>query len=602
MGDSSLLEGLFAEGRYRRIGALGSGAMGEVVLVHDDRIGREVAAKVMRDDADLVGEDRGRFVREARIQARLEHPGLVPVYDMSDVSRPEERAWFTMRRVRGTTIAQILKRLAAGDESTRFGRTRLCAIFVQVCRALDYAHSRGVVHRDVTPMNIMVGEFGEVYVLDWGIAKLLGTTTDGHATSSDVPDDDLSQTTEGSALGTPGYMSPEQALGERDVTPAADVYALGSILFEILTYARLNTGEATRERISQTIEGVDARMSARFPDREISPELEALCVAATHYDPKKRIQSAGQLADRVEEFLEGDRDTERRQRLAFRHVRNAHAALAEGGAGRSEATRELARALALDPENAGAAAELAQLLLEPPDALPADARAAFGRWIEQTRQAAARATASRYLLWLAFAPLGAVVLGVEMPWHFAAVSICFLVAALGASLQARGVLRGVTTTVVAFTAATLGLVCFTPAFGPLIIIPPLLATNLMYHAAHVGRRQRVGLTLISLAATLLSFFGDRLGLWPAPFSVSEAGLVIHGGLVGMPPDGTWWIMLAVHVLVATVPALHAGGARDALVAAERRLVAHAWAVEQLVPESVRRRYDGAEGVISDTGV
>ncbi|MBX3250448.1 MAG: serine/threonine protein kinase [Myxococcales bacterium] len=601
MGDSSFLEGLCAEGRYRRVGALGSGAMGEVVLVHDDRIGREVAAKVMRD-TELSEEDRGRFVREARIQARLEHPSLVPVYDMSDVSQPEERAWFTMRRVRGTTLAQILQRLGAGDDSTRFGRTRLLAIFVQVCRAIDYAHSRGVLHRDITPANIMVGEFGEVYVLDWGIAKLLGATKDGHATASDIPDDELSQTTEGSALGTPGYMAPEQALGELDVTPAADVYALGCILFEILTYARINTGDATRERISQTIEGVDARIGKRFPDREISPELEALCVAATHYDPTKRIQSAGQLADRLEEFLEGDRDMERRQRLAFRHVRNAHAALAEGGAGRSEATRELARALALDPENAGAAAELAQLLLEPPEALPPDAKIAFGRWVEQARQSAARATASRYLLWLAFVPLGAVTLGVRMPWHFTAVAICFLVASVCALLQARGVLRGVTTTVVGFSAAALGLVFFTPAFGPLVIIPPLLATNLMYHAAHVGRRQRVGLTLVSLGATLISFFGDRVGLWPSPFSVSEAGLVIHGGLVGMPPDATWWIMLVVHVLVATVPALHAGGARDALVAAERRLVAHAWAVEQLVPESVRRRYDGSEGVISDTGV
>ena len=458
--------------RYTFVRALGVGGMGEVALVRDERIGREVALKILADDRDGDLELRGRFIREARIQARLEHPGLVPVYDLAEPDGTEP-AWFTMRRVRGTTLHDVLSRTKGSDDSTRFGRTRLLAIFVQMCRAIDFAHSRGVVHRDLKPANVMIGEFGEVYVLDWGVAKLVERPASAtHPGTSDIPDDDLDETREGSSLGSPGYMSPEQALGDAEVGPVSDVYALGCILFEILTHERINTGSSSRERISQTIEGVDARIARRFPDRTVSPELEALCIEATQVDSAQRLSSAGRLADRVEEFLEGDRDIERRQKLAFRHVRRAHAALDAGGAdGRAEATRELALAIALDPENSSAASELASLLLEPPNTLPEGARNAFGRWVEAARRRAARATASRYLLWLVFVGCGALLLGVRHVALFATVMLLLSIATTLAFLQSRGKITGAAATSFSFATSALALAGPCTACGPYTLVP-----------------------------------------------------------------------------------------------------------------------------------
>jgi serine/threonine-protein kinase len=458
------------------------------------------------------------------------------------------------------------------------------------------------VHRDIKPSNVMIGEFGEVYVLDWGIAKLVERPASAtHPGTSDIPDDDLDATREGSALGTPGYMSPEQALGDAEVAPPSDVYALGCILFEILTHERVNTGTSSRERIAQTIAGVDARIARRFPERNVSPELEAACIQATHVDATQRLRSAGSLADRVEEFLEGDRDLERRQKLAYRHVRRAHAALDRGGAGRAEATRELALALALDPENSSAAGELASLLLEPPNELPPGARGAFGRWLEIARQRAARATSGRYLLWLVFVGGGGALLGVRWGAMYAAVLAFLAIAATLAFVQGRAMLRGIPATFFSFATAALALVGLSTVCGPFVLVPCLLATNLMYHAAHVGRRQRAGLMLITLAATLLSIYGDRLGLWPPSVSFTDEGVLFRLGMVDMPPQGGWWLLVVGHLLATIVPALAVGGTRDALVAAERRLVAHAWTVQQLVPEAVRRRYAGENGVMSDVG-
>lgn len=586
--------------RYTFVRALGVGGMGEVALVRDERIGREVALKILADDRDGDVELRGRFVREARIQARLEHPGLVPVYDLAEPDGTEP-AWFTMRRVRGTTLHDVLSRSKGAEESTRFGRTRLLAIFVQMCRAIDFAHSRGVVHRDLKPANVMIGEFGEVYVLDWGVAKLVERPANAtHPGTSDIPDDDLDETREGSSLGSPGYMSPEQALGDAEVGPASDVYALGCILFEILTHERINTGASSRERITQTIEGVDARIARRFSDRTVSPELEALCVEATHVDAAQRLQSAGRLADRVEEFLEGDRDIERRQKLAFRHVRRAHAALDAGGVdGRAEATRELALALALDPENASAASELASLLLEPPNALPEGARNAFGRWVEAARRRAARATASRYLLWLVFVGSGALMLGVRHVPLFAIVMLLLSIATTLAFLQSRGKITGVAATSYSFATSALAVVALSTVCGPYVLVPCLLATNLMYHAGQVGRRQRSGFIAITLAAMALAIFGDSLGLWPTAVTFTGDSIEIAPGMADLPAQGTWMLLVVGHLLTVVVPALAVGGTRDALVAAERRIVAHAWTVQQLVPESVRRQYGGADGVISD---
>ncbi len=158
------------ETRYQPGELLGEGGMGEVRLARDARIGREVAVKTMRREIGARGESR--FLREARVQGQLEHPAIVPVYDLG-VTRDGE-TYFTMKRVRGRSLDSILEALAAGELDTvaEFTRRRLLTAFSQVCLAVEFAHARGVLHRDLKPANIMIGDFGEVYVLDWGLAKV----------------------------------------------------------------------------------------------------------------------------------------------------------------------------------------------------------------------------------------------------------------------------------------------------------------------------------------------------------------------------------------------------------------------------------------------
>ncbi len=557
--------------------------MGVVALCHDERIGREVALKVLRRKKSTDDERRGRFVREARIQARLQHPTLVPVYETSEAEA--EEPWFIMRHVRGETLRDILDRLASGDETVRFRRNKLLQILERVCRALAYAHERGVVHRDVTPWNVMIGAFGEVHLIDWGIAKLIGDPVDGRPTSSDVPDDELETTATGSTLGTPGYMSPEQALGDQEIGPASDVYSLGCILFEILTLERANSASGTSQRMARTIKGIDARPSVRVPGVTFPPELEELCVRATHVDPEQRMQSATILADGIEAFLEGDRDHALRRRLAGAAAVKGRELLERSDEDRPAALRELARAVALDPENTLAATDLARLLVEPPKMLPEGARESLSEWLERARRRAAKVSAARFGLWLFFLPAYAV-MGIRVGWIFALIST-LLVLAFGLSvLHASGRIRGPGASTVIYLTTTVGLLLFASAFSPLIFIPPLLATNLMYFCAHVTPRVRGLFIVLTALGVGFLFTGEALGLWPPTFEITEAGILIIPRALDFPPGPTWAVLAAWGVLSASIPGLQAGRSRDKLVKTEQRLLRYVWQARQLVPQSV----------------
>ena len=225
--------------------------MGLVLRGRDPELGRELAVKLLldhhRDRPDLVD----RFVEEAQICGQLQHPGVVPVYDLGMLA--DDRPFFTMKLVKGQTLASLLARRGAEPDLPRF-----LSIFASVCQTMAYAHSRGVIHRDLKPSNVMVGPFGEVQVMDWGLAKVL--PKDGPrkevvappvnetvvATIRSMGESDLSQA--GSVLGTPAYMAPEQARGETDaIDRRSDVFALGSILCEILTECR-RSHRASRSR------------------------------------------------------------------------------------------------------------------------------------------------------------------------------------------------------------------------------------------------------------------------------------------------------------------------------------------------------------------
>ncbi len=230
-----------SSGRYQMLGEIARGGMGAILKGRDTDLGRDVAMKVLldqhRDNPDLVR----RFVEEAQIGGQLQHPGIVPVYELGTFA--DKRPFFTMKLVKGRTLAALLasRQLPADD------RPRLLSIFEQVCQTVAYAHARGVIHRDLKPSNVMVGAFGEVQVMDWGLAKVLragGEVDDDRSmrrgaetviqTVRSGSDADASRA--GSVLGTPAYMSPEQARGEIDgLDERADVFGLGAILCEIIT-------------------------------------------------------------------------------------------------------------------------------------------------------------------------------------------------------------------------------------------------------------------------------------------------------------------------------------------------------------------------------
>ena len=345
--------------RYAVQRPLGIGGMGEVVLAFDRQIGREVAIKRMRvapSESALT-----RFTREAKIQARLEHPAIVPVHELA--TDDEGRPFFVMKRLTGTTLADII---ANGTQP----RQKLLRAFAEVCLAIELAHSRGVVHRDLKPANIMLGDFGEVYVLDWGVARI----DEADDTAAALPIDadtapGLLATEAGAILGTPGYIAPEQLRGET-VDGRADVYSLGCILFEILAGEPLLP--RGREALKAALQPVDARPSLRSSS-DIAPELDALCVEATRLDHRAR-PSARELAQRIERYLDGDRDLALRKHLASSHLSAARAALIRGdrAAERSIAMREAGRAIALDPHDRDAAQVVSRLMLEPPREVPPD--------------------------------------------------------------------------------------------------------------------------------------------------------------------------------------------------------------------------------------
>jgi len=198
------------DGRYQQRESLGAGGMGEVALCLDDRVGREVALKVLRPEVSSSRPARLRFLREARLQGQLEHPAIVPVHDIG-VS-PSGHDYFTMKRIRGFTLQEILIgiRQGVGPWRERYGTRRLLAAFGQVCLAIDFAHARGIVHRDLKPANIMFGDFGEVYVLDWGLAKVMDEVPEGEdavAGPLRLPEEPA-VTRDGLVMGTIGYMAP----------------------------------------------------------------------------------------------------------------------------------------------------------------------------------------------------------------------------------------------------------------------------------------------------------------------------------------------------------------------------------------------------------
>ncbi len=573
--------------RYVTRARLGSGTSGDVTLCFDRRIGREVAIKVLRDMEREDASARGRFLREARIQGRLEHPGIVPVHDLGE--SPSGRPWFTMKALRGETLRDVLARLPAADgdatsrADARYTKARLLSAFARVCRTVDFAHAEGVVHRDLSPANIMLGEYGEVSVLDWGLAKPLA---DSEVTRTPVTDseDEPSQTRPGTALGTPGYLAPEQALGEVEVGPEADVYALASILFEILSRRPLHGAGSARQRLEEAIRGVDPRVVAKRLGVEVPPELDPVLVRATAADPTKRTRSAGELAAAVEAYLDGDRDLAERSRLADALVEDARARLAKGDTeSRADATRMLGRAVALVPSHADAVAELSRLLLGPAGAAPNEVVSRrLATWADELWRASALRAAGRYTLWAVFLPVWWL-MGVR-DWTLYGVGAALILSmSIAMGLVATNRIRGGVPTALVFLLSVTGITYFTQVLSPIIVAPTLMATNLVVFTSHSPRWLRVGAISVSVAGMALAIGLEWAGVLPATFEVVRDTIVISSRIVHFEPFWTYFVLFAGATVSVAIPGIVAGETRDALVSAQRRILQHAWHLEQLLP-------------------
>lgn len=294
--------------RYAVIREIARGGMGKVIEVEDNDLRRSVALKVLRkemlDRRDLVE----RFLEEAQITGQLEHPNIVPVHEIGVDGRGN--LYFTMKLVEGEDLSSILKRMRKKDPGAEqaYPLNRMIDIFIKVCEGMAFAHSKGVIHRDLKPANIMVGRFGEVQIMDWGVAKIIGRKEDSaeRVVGSDRQDDDAARTMVGSILGTPSYMSPEQARGEvNSMGQESDVFSLGVILYELLALQTPWNAQTSAQVLDQVKNYDPEPPSKKAPDRKIPPELEQLAMKCIEKVPHKRIGSAEELVDNLRSWQEG---------------------------------------------------------------------------------------------------------------------------------------------------------------------------------------------------------------------------------------------------------------------------------------------------------
>ncbi|AUX45541.1 protein kinase [Sorangium cellulosum] len=578
--------------RYEVRSLLGVGGMGEVHFCRDRRIGRDVAMKVIRAEHQGDATLRHRFIREARVQGQLEHPSIVPVYDLGVDAKGS--AYFTMKRLRGLTLARILNELREGDAAAvqSFSRRKLLTAFSSICLAVDFAHSRGVLHRDLKPANIMLGDFGEVYLLDWGVAKLIDTPLQ----TLDMGEDPMStRTIPGDVLGTLGYMSPEQAQGCVDtLDPRSDVYSLGSILFELLTLKPLHPKKDRGEMLDSLIHGADARASVRAPEREVPPELDAICVRATRRDPADRYPSARALYEAVEGFLDGDRDVELRRDLAARHAGMAEekVLLALAGGEDAESARktllsEVGQALALDPSNERALETLRRILTEPPREMPHEVLAELDAAAAARHRLQLHAGIRAELLATAIATLVAAVwLGVR-DWKIFGFILGFTaLAALMKVVAIRVVHRPSAQwyAYAGFVFNVLSFLCIGRGFGPLLFMPMLLViftygNSLTYRTAY-----RVAIVVTGCLALLAAVWAEYAGLLPRSYEFSEGAMIILPQAVEHSKIPTMTALTLTTLFMLVVPAFMMGQHQQALRDAERRAFLQAWQLRQLLPE------------------
>ena len=313
--------------KYKVMGSIGRGGMGVVHLARDLRVRRSVAMKVIKTASQFSRENVLRFVDEAQLTGQLQHPNIVPVYELGLDEQGE--VFYTMKYVKGTTLEQVLRQIQEGDREAikKYRLDTLLIIFQKICDAVAYAHSMGVVHRDLKPDNVMIGEYGEVLVMDWGLAKKVASGMhDEHLGDTEpvAPPKDLRgfETLNGLIVGTPPYISPEAARGDLDqISPRSDIYVLGAILYAVLTLRAPYPGKEFGELIEQIVSGQFAHPTsysqpiiprrtpetpslgadganpalAHLPNRRVPDGLSAIVLKAMAYNSEDRYATVEEL-------------------------------------------------------------------------------------------------------------------------------------------------------------------------------------------------------------------------------------------------------------------------------------------------------------------
>jgi PAS domain S-box-containing protein len=315
-----------ADTRYGFTSIHAAGGIGRVWLARDRQFDRDVAIKELLPENSRDDKTVARFLREARLTGQLEHPGIVPVYELAD---RERRPFYAMRFVRGRTLGEAafsyhVNRRKGREDPLQF--IGLLTAFAAVCNAVAYAHSRGVVHRDLKGDNVILGDFGEVIVLDWGLAKRLGQPDESETESvQGIPDGgrDAGLTLQGEVMGTPAYMAPEQAQGRlNEIDQRTDIFGLGAIFYEILTGRPPFVGRDTLDVLNQAVRGEPPLPRELWPG--VPSALEEICLKALAKDRQQRHSSASDLAQDVQRWQDVQRrqaeDALRRQSIILRSI------------------------------------------------------------------------------------------------------------------------------------------------------------------------------------------------------------------------------------------------------------------------------------------
>jgi serine/threonine protein kinase len=311
--------------RYKPVQFHAKGNLGEVLVAQDDELNRSVALKRIQEQHADNAESRRRFLREAEITGRLEHPGVVPVYGLGQDG--DGRPCYAMRFIQGESLKEAIERFHAAEKpgrdpgERRLALRQLLGSFVAVCKTMAYAHSRGVLHRDLKPANIMLGKYGETLVVDWGLARSFQRDDTARSLGEESLQPGLAggagETQMGQMMGTPAFCSPEQAGGKWDVVgPSSDIFSLGAVLYNLLTNALPYEASSVLEIIEQVNKG--EVIPPRQRKKDIQRALEAICLKAMAHKRADRYGTALELAADIEDWLADEPVAAHRESVAER--------------------------------------------------------------------------------------------------------------------------------------------------------------------------------------------------------------------------------------------------------------------------------------------